>query len=230
MSQDLSYPLPLPATYTSEYHSSSIVTGWVPASEAWSYASATTIAVPSDATKKYSIGDKFRFKQGGSYKYFYVIGVASTTLTVTGGSDYSVANSAITDNYYSKVSSPVSFPQWFNYTPTYTGFSSNPTGGANRFRIEGNTCFVQRRADSAGTSNSIQFFISAPVQSASGPADYWTGGFATVSDNSSNQGTPGRVYIQAGTSTITIEKAFNNVDWTTSGTKNAEFQFSYEIN
>jgi hypothetical protein len=91
--------------------------GWQAASGTWTYASATTITVPTDATTLYSVGDKIRFKQGGAYKYFYVIAVAATLLTVTGGSDYTVATpTAITDIYYSKVASPVGFPQWFNWT------------------------------------------------------------------------------------------------------------------
>ena len=207
-----------------------IADGWSSPSESWTYASSTTITVPSDATTKYSVGDKLRLKQGGLYKYFYVTAVASTTLTVTGGSDYTVANASITDNYYSKASSPVGFPHWFNYTPTYTGFSTDPSGGTNRFKIDGNTVTVQRVTGTAGTSNGATFLVSAPVTSASAPASFWTGGLAAVSDNSSNQASPGRMYIQAGTNTITIEKAFNANAWTASGTKNAEYIFEYEIN
>ena len=61
--------------------------GWMPAEETWTYASATTITVPSGAASKYSKGDKIRLKQGAGYKYFYVVGIADTVLTVTGGSD-----------------------------------------------------------------------------------------------------------------------------------------------
>ncbi|MDD5016326.1 MAG: hypothetical protein PHW73_14755, partial [Atribacterota bacterium] len=75
---------------------------WMDANETWEYASATTITVPTNATLKYQKGDKIRLKQGGDYKYFYVVGVAATVLTVTGGDDYTVAEAAITDNYYSK--------------------------------------------------------------------------------------------------------------------------------
>jgi Concanavalin A-like lectin/glucanases superfamily len=94
--------------------------GWNSAGESWTYASSTTITVPSDATTKYSLGDKIRLKQGGGYKYFYVTDLTSTVLTVTGGSDYSVANASITDNDYSKVVTPVGFPQYFNWSPTYS--------------------------------------------------------------------------------------------------------------
>lgn len=101
--------------------------GWQIANETWTYASATTITVPSDATTKYSVGDKVRIKQGGGYKYFYIVTVASTLLTVTGGSNYTVANASITDNYYSKGSTPFGHPIYFDYTPTITAGSGSFT-------------------------------------------------------------------------------------------------------
>lgn len=94
--------------------------GWIAVSDTWTYASATTVTVPSDATAKYSVGDKVRFTNSGT-KYFYITAVASTTLTLNGGSDYTVANAAITVPYYSKAETPVGFPQWFNFTPNFPG-------------------------------------------------------------------------------------------------------------
>ncbi len=85
-------------------------TGWVPADEIWTYASATTINVSNGADLKYSVGDKLRFKQGASFKYFYITEVGNSSLTITGGSDYSLVNAVISDNYYSKSLSPIGFP------------------------------------------------------------------------------------------------------------------------
>ena len=96
--------------------------GWIPVSDNWTYASATTINVPSGATGIYQKGDKLRLKQGGSYKYYYIITVADTLLTVSGGTDYTVANSTITDVYYSHIENPFGFPiNGFNWTPTIGG-------------------------------------------------------------------------------------------------------------
>jgi len=93
--------------------------GWMLVANTWTYASATTITVPSGAASIYSVGDKIRFKQGATYKYFYVFTVADTLLTVTGGSDYTVATpTAITDVYYSHAANPIGFPHWFNYLAT----------------------------------------------------------------------------------------------------------------
>ncbi len=177
-----------PAPTPTPTPSADVAAGWNSAGETWTYASSTTITVPSDATTKYSPGDKIRLKQGGSYKYFYIIGVTSTVLTVTGGSDYSVANSTITDNDYSKVETPVGFPQWFNWTPTYSGsgsltFTSVGTHIA-RFSITGRTVHVLLEAQgTTGGTAGAEIWATTPVTSANsdwqpdGGAEIWQGTF-----------------------------------------------------
>jgi len=93
------------------------VDGWISANETWTYASATTITVPSGAASKYAKGDKIKLTQT-TVKYFYIIKVEDTVLTVTGGSDYTVANAAISANYYSHQENPLGFPAFFNFTST----------------------------------------------------------------------------------------------------------------
>jgi hypothetical protein len=98
------------------------VQGWIPVSVTWTYASATTINVPTNATLLYQKGWGIRFKQGGAYKYAYMVTVAATLLTVTGGSDYTVANAAITDiAVCPNPGSAFGFPAWFNYAPVVNG-------------------------------------------------------------------------------------------------------------
>ena len=108
------------------------IDGWIDAQETWTYASATTITVPSGAASKYQKGDKIKLTQT-TVKYFYVVGVADTVLTVTGGSDYTVANAAITSPYYSKIENPQGFPQYFSFTPSWTNLT--PGSGTNRGRF-----------------------------------------------------------------------------------------------
>jgi hypothetical protein len=122
-----------------------LVDGWILADETWVYDSATTITVPSGATARYSVGDKIRWKQGGAYKYAYVVTVAATLLTVAGDA---VTNAEITDNYYSKANSPVGFPAWFAYTPT--GVAGSNVTLASRFRINGRECRVQMAINFTG--------------------------------------------------------------------------------
>jgi hypothetical protein len=115
--------------------------GWIPAEETWSYASATTITVPSGAASRYQKGDKIKITNNSATKYFYIVGVADTVLTVTGGSDYTVHDSAITNPFFSKIENPQGFPHWFNYTPSYSAsgsmtFTSTSTLLA-KFRVAG---------------------------------------------------------------------------------------------
>jgi hypothetical protein len=126
--------------------------GWVEVSDTWAYASATTITVPTNATTFYQKGDRVRLKQGGAYKYFYIVTVAATLLTVTGGSDYTVANAAITDIAISRSFRPFGFPSEFNYLPTWTNLT---VGSATRmavFSIQGGRVSVHIRLTLAADS------------------------------------------------------------------------------
>jgi hypothetical protein len=96
--------------------------GWIEIPDSWTYASATTINVPTNATLLYQKGWGIRFKQGGAFKYAYMTTVAATLLTVTGGSDYTVANAAITDiAVCPNPHTAFGFPDWFNYAPVVNG-------------------------------------------------------------------------------------------------------------
>ncbi len=177
-----------------------VVDGWNSAGETWTYASSTTITVPSDATTKYSPGDKIRLKQGGSYEYFYITGVTSTVLTVTGGSDYSVANATITDNYYSKADTPVGFPQWFNWTPTYSASGSmtytSVTTDVAKFSITGRTVHIALQAQGTlGGTSSFGIRATAPVTPTND--GFYTDGGAYV-DEVGNHEFSGGVYPNNG--------------------------------
>lgn len=148
------------------YHS-----GWSEVDGSWAYASATTITVPSGAGSIYRKGDKIRLKQGGAYKYFYIVGVADTVLTVTGGTDYTVADSAITDMYFSKESTPQGFPRYFSWTPTYSCSGSMTIIGVTttqaKFAIQGAflTGIIKFNGELAGTASNFLYFTPPVVVS-----------------------------------------------------------------
>lgn len=114
-----------------DYLSNATQDGWVDALETWTYASATTFTVAgTDLTTILSAGDKLRVKQGGSYKYFVIVSVAfstNTTVTVDGRGTYTLANAAITDNYYSKAETPNGF-DLITRQLGYAESTSNQTG------------------------------------------------------------------------------------------------------
>lgn len=124
--------------------------GWISANETWTYASANTITIPSGGASRYAKGDKIKLTQT-TVKYFYVVAVADTLLTVTAGTDYTVANAAISANYYSRASNPIGFPiEFFCAAPTWsttdvdngTG-GQQPTAGTTKFFIIGNKLFLR---------------------------------------------------------------------------------------
>lgn len=119
--------------------------GWIGAVGSWTYASATTITVPSGAASYYAIGDRIKLTQTTA-KFFYITTVADTLLTITGGTDYTLANAAITSPYFSHTASPVGFPNRFAYSPTI-GFTAGTapntvSSGTYYFSLHGRTCTV----------------------------------------------------------------------------------------
>lgn len=194
------------------------VDGWISANESWTYATATTITVPSGATNKYQKGDKIKLTQT-TVKYFYVVGVADTVLTITGGTSYTFANAAITLNYYSHAENPFGFPGWFAFTSTLTGFSSTTDTGIN-FRVSGSQCFWIPSGANAilgGVSNATTFTFTLPISVATTTLSL---GLAGSRDAGTDQTAPANLTTQsADTATVTAFKAFYNVAWTNTGNK-----------
>ena len=197
--------------------------GWLAVGETWTYASATTFTIAGDQTGKYSKGDKIKFSQSGQ-KYFYIIGVSygapNTTITVTGGVDYTIANAAIGSPYYSKQNSPNGFPLQFNWTPAYTGFSSNPTTTAALFSISGGFVYLYYKQNALGTSNSTSFSMTGlPINF--GTLD-GTGARRSIRLVPATNNSIGLGYALGSISgtTFTFQNTVDNdTSWTSSGTK-----------
>ncbi len=203
--------------------------GWILANETWTYYNSNTITVPSGATSKYAKGDKIKLTQSGSVKYFYIVGVADTALTITGGSDYTLNSPAITANYYSHQENPVGFPHWFNYTPVFVGFSVDPAKVVTRFYLRGTTCFIDFRQGTDGTSNATNFTMSLPIQAKAITEAVWGSLLQYAIDNSSASTTKDAVSIGGSATVMNLQKANNNNGWTASGGKRVVGQVFYEI-
>lgn len=92
--------------------------GWIPDTNTWSYSSADSptfvISVNADMTGLIGVGNRIKLTQT-SAKYFIVTAVGTfsagaTLITVYGGTDYTLANAAITSPYFSKYRFPQGFP------------------------------------------------------------------------------------------------------------------------
>lgn len=94
-----------------------MVDGWIEAGETWTYASADaptfTFTISGDKTGKYSVGMRVKLTQT-TIKYFIITAVSygapNTTVTIYGGTDYTLANAAITLPFYSMSKAPLGFP------------------------------------------------------------------------------------------------------------------------
>lgn len=206
--------------------------GWIEAGETWTYASASTFTISGDLTGKYQVGDKIKLTQT-SAKYFYLIAIShaagTTTVTITGGSDYTLANAAITSPYYSRSPSPFAFPAWFNHTPVYTGFSVDPSGVVSRFRLSGTECHWVHREATDGTSNATTLTISLPIAARTLTNAAWFTP-ATVRDNSATPNSYGFVRILTADTTASVFRLPDGSAFTASGGKRAAgFTVIYEI-
>lgn len=189
--------------------------GWKKAPGSWTYASASTITVTTGAASVYGKGDRIRWKQGGAYKYGVIVTVADTLLTIAVNTDYTVANSAITDIYFSHEANPLGYPHWFNWTTSWAGFSANPTG-TFIYSIIGNMCSIYYIDGSTGTSNATSLTFTGPVPALK------TAIMAHVlfaKDNGSNLTTPSHLATTATSATITAYKSFAAAAWTNTGSK-----------
>lgn len=191
------------------------VDGWVDALETPTFNDSSHINVANGAL--YQKGDRFKFTQSATVKYFYVIGVSGNVLQLVGSTaSITVANSAISAFYYSRQLHPLNFPL-FQWTPGYTGFSAAPITGSATFLIVGSVCYLFYTQTSLGTSNASTFTITgAPVGIGTaivvGPWHAW------AVNNSANLTVPIRVDMSG--TTITFGSDINNINtWTSSGTK-----------
>lgn len=108
------------------------IDGWTSDPSTWTYASSTTFTVTGDKTAKFSKGTRIKLSQT-TVKYFVVTGsshsTGTTTVTITGGSDYSLANATITDPFYSYQANPQGYPSYFNWTPVFLSDNADHTLG-----------------------------------------------------------------------------------------------------
>ncbi len=116
--------------------------GWITETRTWTYASGTGTNVGTftvagvDLTAVYNVGDRVKFTQT-TVKYGIITKVAfstDTTVTIYMGTDYTIANAAISANAISHDRSPVGFPtdpsKWtITTTDTATNTQTSPVNG-----------------------------------------------------------------------------------------------------
>lgn len=220
-------------TATWQTPTSSATDGWTTSADTFVYASASSFTIAgADRTTTYTKGTRVKFTNNATTYYGVVISSSfstNTTVNLASNTDYSIANLAITAPYYSYQANPQGYPTFFNYTPTYTGFSVDPTSVASRFRITGRELYLYIAQTTNGTSNATGFTMSAPVVAATVTNAVWAG-WTQAQDNGSFIATPAVVQLSSGSSTISVYKDASGAAWTASGGKRVlDLNLIYEI-
>ena len=145
------------------YYLSVSMGGWNAVYDTWTYNAPGVINVVGVATDRYAVGDKLKLKIGGVQKYYYIIAVGATTITVTGGSDYTHEAGTVSEIYHSHQASPVGFAHWFSWVGTFTGWvAGSPSVYITRFSMTGKTVhFYISMSD--GTSNANNATLTLPI-------------------------------------------------------------------
>jgi hypothetical protein len=196
--------------------------GWTPVAATWTRTGNHAFSVSGDVTATYEPGVKVRYKDGGAFEYG-VIATSShaggtTTVTLITNSDYAMADATITDRWLARVNQPAAWPEWFNYAPTFTGFSAAPAGGIYRWRADGRRIEIVIRQTADGTSNATTFTISAPV-TAKAITDMTWRGVAGARDNTAALGDYSSLRVVQDTAIIDAFTDANVGAWTNSGGK-----------
>lgn len=198
-------------------------TGWQKSEDDWTYASATTVTSSIDPRTIYEIGDRIRLVNNSTTKYFYIVGLTDTVVTLWAGSSYTIANSAITNLYFSKSENPIGFPYAFPYTATLTGFSADPASPLYFGRMHGKWMCIDVRLNNAGTSNATTFTISLPVTAATVSNMNWQAGTYDQVNNSVNSTVPGLARISSAGTVVNLFLDISGTGWTAALDKRASF-------
>lgn len=209
--------------------------GWLTSADTWTYASgsgggtATFTIAGVDRTAVFTKGTRIKLTQT-TVKYFVVVASSfstDTTVTITAGSDYTLANAAITSPFYSYMANPQGYPGSFNCTISPTGFSSAPTA-KGQFAVVGDMC-VFTYSITPTASNATTLTLTLPI--AAGP-NWGTGSLTPfrVVNNGGVSTTMGRFALAVNSTTATLTTDMTGTGWDSGGgSKGAVGQVTYQI-
>lgn len=160
--------------------------GWI-GSSGWLYLSASTFSVPGDVSAVFVKGTRLKWVQT-SLKYgvvvssVYAAGVTTVTIFIT--SDYILANAAISQAYFSQLAQPAGFPDWFSWSPTWTGFTVGNATVTAKYAVLGAKLFYNVYV-SLGSTSAVTGDVSLTMPAATVRAPI---GLANLIDASSGIG------------------------------------------
>jgi hypothetical protein len=119
--------------------------------------------------------------------------------------------------------------EWTSWSPSFTGWSANPTGGLYYYRLVGKTCEISVRQPNNGTSNATTCTFSLPFTALTRTNARWTAPCEIV-DNGVTITTPGLGVVSSAGTVVTVAKDYAFNAFTASGNKRVgSLQLTYEI-
>jgi hypothetical protein len=115
---------------------------------------------------------------------------------------------------------------WVNFTPSWTGFSADPTILISKYFRTGKACRVVIRCAANGTSNATTKTVTFPfVATAAGQG----GLIDFFSNNGTNAATQGGYYTRTSSNVVDLYRDVTSTAWTSSGGCRMNISTSYEI-
>lgn len=115
--------------------------------------------------------------------------------------------------------------EWRSWSPTFVGFSANPTSLVHRYKLSGTDfngdCELSIRHGANGTSNATNFTMTLPFTARTITDALWSAPAAVV-DNSVVQTAAGECDIASAGTTVVVRKTYDvsaGASWTASGGK-----------
>lgn len=209
-----------------------IINGWLKSAVDWTRTGNHTFTTSGDTTSVYQKGTRIRYKQGGSYEYGVVASsshaAGTTTVNLVPNTDFEMAASTVTDNYFSYMQTPVGYPTWFAYTPTWGGVST-PSGAITRFKIDGTAVTVFLWMPNVATGTATTFNMTGPVTSANISNSLWITRLGYAEDNGS--ASTGLDYARIGNNSAQIDfyRSSGSSNWTNSTQRRVGVTHTYEF-
>jgi hypothetical protein len=189
---------------------------------------ATTFTTTTDVSGIIRKGTKLKLTDSTTKSfvvYSAVFGSGVTTITLITSSLYSLIGNP-SNIYYSNLDTPYGFPLDFSFTPSFFGFSVDPTVLASWQIISGGFIMIRiLLSGAAGTSSGTNFVVRCPVVCRES-----TGGTWSVAMNNGVQLTSvGRTTITTGSTDIGLYTDMYLGSWSSTSAKYASFNLIYPI-
>ena len=191
-----------------------------------SKATSVSLSIPTNASIAFPVGSMIFIKRTGA-GVLTVSALDGGTTTINNSSGgytdpgqntvYSIRKTA-TDTWDLQNGAPQAYS---NFVSTYSGFSSDPSGGPNRYTLQGKMCQWYVNPTSTGTSNATSFTITMPFAAFNNmnyPVTIVNSGTVSI----------GRMVTTAGSNVASFVQA-SGTAFTASGAKSAIISVTYEI-